>query len=343
MIQKTPMINSCIRPAFVALVLFTILSVSNASVAPLSEVSDKRAVSLPSQTKQTDLVTAAITQEKSNKQLAAFLLDFSKRCSAISKLTTFGKSVNGFPLYSLEISDKPGQVEAEPNLKIIANIHGDETLGRTLVVGLAEWLCQNYQTDAVAKRVVDGVHLFLVPTLNPDGFDDVNRGNARGVDLNRDFPDRFDDPTCAPTGKEQPEVKAMMAWSEAKKFAASISYHGGALVVNYPWDGTKNGSYYNNPSPDDATFKYISLAYANAHGKMTDSYNSEFPTGITNGAQWYTIYGGMQDWNYVRTGCMEVTIEVGYQKMPADIELQSDFDNNLPAMLEFIQKAGLAG
>ena len=39
----------------------------------------------------------------------------------------------------------------------------------------------------------------------------------------------------------------------------------------------------------------------------------EFQGGITNGAQWYPLYGGMQDWNYLAAGCMEV--RVGVQEM----------------------------
>lgn len=41
-----------------------------------------------------------------------------------------GKSAGGQEFWALEISDKPGVVEAEPYFKYIANMHGDETSGR---------------------------------------------------------------------------------------------------------------------------------------------------------------------------------------------------------------------
>ena len=66
----------------------------------------------------------------SNSELGSHLQDFVARCSAIAKLSIIGKSVEGVPLWVLEISDKPGQHEPEPNVKYIANIHGDEASGR---------------------------------------------------------------------------------------------------------------------------------------------------------------------------------------------------------------------
>jgi carboxypeptidase D len=282
---------------------------------------------------------AAVSAPMSNQELEAFLKDYSIRCSAISRLFTIGKSVKGFPLYALEISNNAGVAEAKPNVKLIANIHGDETLGRTLDVGLAEWLCANYQTDPTAKQIVDGAHLYLVPTLNPDGYAARTRYNANGVDLNRDFPDRFSNPTCAPTGNEQPETTAMIDFTQSMHFVSSLSFHGGAAVVNYPWDSTANGQAYYSACPDDKTLINLSKTYANSNPEIL---NGGFKGGITNGADWYVVYGGMQDWNYVRTGTMELTVEVGDKTPPAN-QLKSMFNDNLQSMLNFITKSAFGG
>lgn len=51
-------------------------------------------------------------------------------CYSACVSCSVGKSVLGQQLWVLEISDKPGQVEAKPNFLYIANMHGDEPSGR---------------------------------------------------------------------------------------------------------------------------------------------------------------------------------------------------------------------
>lgn len=64
-------------------------------------------------------------------------------------------------------------------------------------------------------------------------------------------------------------------------------------------------SYSSQPSiaPDDDVLKHISLAYASNHAKMSrgvacKSATPSFQNGITNGAAWYPLTGGMQVYFY---------------------------------------------
>ena len=45
--------------------------------------------------------------------------------------------------------------------------------------------------------------------------------------------------------------------------------------------------------PDDDTFRYLSLTYSKTHFNMSTSScgGSGFTDGITNGAEWYPVYG----------------------------------------------------
>ncbi|KAL1561503.1 suppressor of los1-1 [Salvia divinorum] len=279
----------------------------------------------------------------SNFELEKAMQEFNSRCPNISRIYSIGKSVLGVPLLAMEISDSPGNMDAEPSFKFIGNVHGNEPVGRELLLMLANWLCDNYLKDSLATTIVDGVHLHILPSVNPDGYALRRRGNANHVDLNRDFPDQFF-PVNDDMDLRQPETKAMLNWMEDIHFTASATLHGGALVANYPWDGTedKRRDYFG--CPDDKTFRFLASIYSRSHYNM--SLSKEFPGGITNGAFWYPIYGGMQDWNYIHSGCFELTLEISDDKWPDASELPTIWDHNRMSMLNLVGsviKTGIHG
>ncbi|MCP9265496.1 Carboxypeptidase E [Dirofilaria immitis] len=190
--------------------------------------------------------------------------------------------------------------------------------------------------------------------MNPDGFERAlyiesdardwftGRTNANGVDLNRDFPDlddfyyylerhnipRFDHllELFGDEAKEyQPEVRAVGQWILSLPFVLSANIHEGDLVANYPFDSARipNSNEY-SISPDDQTFRYLAESYA---------------SGITNGAKWYSVSGGMQDFNYLATNAFEITLELSCEKFPDSSLLPKLWEDNKEALIDFIKKA----
>ena len=265
-------------------------------------------------------------------ELTAFLQDIADNYPDITHLESIGQSVQGRELWVIEISDNPGVNEIEPEFKYVANMHGDETVGRELSLYLIEWLVEGYGSDPRATDIVNNTDVFIMPTMNPDGFENGSRYNANGTDLNRDFPDQFSDPNNTTIGRE-PETRAVMEWTWDHHFVLSANMHTGALVANYPYDGPNSGVY--SACPDDDLFILISRAYADAHPNME---SGGFSNGITNGSQWYAISGGMQDWNYVWEGDFDITLEQNEVKWPNSNQLAGLWEEHREPMLVYLEE-----
>jgi carboxypeptidase D len=134
-----------------------------------------------------------------------------------------------------------------------------------------------------------------------------------------------------------------MAWSRQMPFVLSANLHGGTLVANYPFDDTPNpvetsGKIW--PSPDDATFVLLAKTYSLNHPRMRQGRppcGEQFPDGIINGAQWYSVAGGMQDWNYLHTNDFELTIELGCVKYPEHDKLATFWQENKEPLLKYLE------
>jgi len=176
------------------------------------------------------------------------------------------------------------------------------------------------------------------------------RGNSKDVDLNRDFPSQFAPLKTKSDGTlgdlfwdRQPETIAVMKWILRENFVLSANLHGGALVASYPYDEKEDHTDTYSKSPDDNIFKYIARVYAKNHLTMSThtagSFCELFPDGITNGADWYDVPGGMQDFNYLHSNTFEITIELSCCKYPAikDDVLQKEWDNNKDALLSYME------
>jgi murein peptide amidase A len=86
--------------------------------------------------------------------------------------SVIGRSVQGRPIVSV----RTGSKDAAVRLLVIGSVHGNEQAG----MRIAQLL--------IPQGAPEGAELLVIPTLNPDGVAARTRGNAHGVDLNRNFP-----------------------------------------------------------------------------------------------------------------------------------------------------------
>lgn len=266
-------------------------------------------------------------------QLGQILLDTENAHPAIAKRGTLGTSVQGRELWTLTISDNVnGAEEAEPEVRISANIHGNEKISMELSLYLIDYLVTNYGVAGHedVTNLVDNYHLLFLPLHNPDGHVANVRTNANGVDLNRNFP--VPDGTIGGDGSwtEQVETQLMKAWGLATHCVISQDGHSGAMVVNYPWDYTYT------LAPDNDALIALAEEFSYYNQPM---WNGDFYHGITNGAQWYVTKGSLQDWTYHETGCMHEIVEFSDSYAPPAAQLDTYWNDNRESFMHWIKAA----
>ena len=261
-------------------------------------------------------------------EITSELLAIEAAHPGLCSLESAGASVQGRELWWLNISDNVSAEENEPEFHYISTMHGDEVVGMEMCMYLINLLVDNYGTDPQVTSLVNETDIWIMPLMNPDGNNAGSRYNANGVDLNRNFPNFLTDPDNTPAGR-QPETQHIMNWVLDRTPTLSANFHGGVLVVNYPWDTTLD------LNPDNDLFIFISEAYSIHNEPM---WNGAWTHGITNGAQWYIAYGTIQDWSYYWNGCNEVTIELSNVKWPPASQLPAFWEDNRDAMLSYMEQ-----
>lgn len=186
-----------------------------------------------------------------------------------------GRSGRGqYPIWALKVSDHPIEREDEPTALFYGGLHAQEALGVVACLELAEELCRRYGAESTVTDIVDSVEIWLVPLLNPEGYELVLSGRIGfpwwrknlqdnnvseafepeydGVDLNRNFGFNWDqggsdDPSSwyyrGPQPFSEAETAVLESLAVAQRFVVGLCFHSHGRKVLYPWS--------NAPEPPD--------------------------------------------------------------------------------------------
>lgn len=150
--------------------------------------------------------------------------------------TVIGYSVEGRELEVFQFGNGPTP------LMIVAGIHGGYEWN---TISLADALMEKIITHDVA--IPDGVTLFILRNLNPDGYErdkgPDGRANTNNVDLNRNWDSNWKETwwgtqcwslqyiTAGSEPESEPETKALKQFILDKKIEQIISYHSAGLGI----------------------------------------------------------------------------------------------------------------
>lgn len=337
----------------------------------------------------------------SYKDMRQLMKMVNEECPTITRTYSLGKSSRGLKIYAMEISDNPGDHElGEPEFRYTAGIHGNEVLGRELLLLLMQYLCREYRDgNPRVRSLVHDTRIHLVPSLNPDGYEVAAQmgsefGNwalglwtEEGFDIYEDFPDLnsvlwgaeerkwvpyrvpnnnlpIPERYLSPDATVSTEVRAIIAWMEKNPFVLGANLNGGERLVSYPYDMTRTPSQEQllaaamaaaqgeedeaseaQETPDHAIFRWLAISFASAHLTMTEPYRGGCQAqdytsgmGIINGAKWNPRSGTINDFSYLHTNCLELSIYLGCDKFPHESELPREWENNKEALLTFMEQ-----
>ena len=201
--------------------------------------------------------------------------------------------------------------------------HAREWISVEVPLYIAQYLANNYSTDEEVRQLIDNCQIWIVPVVNPDGYeysrttDRMWRKNRRdngdgtfGVDLNRNYDSMwgtFDAPekTSAityrgPSAFSEPESQAVRDLVRTYDFRILMSYHSFWQMIYYPW------AYTLEPCPDEPiyremTSRFIEMIFYTSGATYTNWFDM---------SDTYLLSGDTGDWSYGELGIYSFGIEL---------------------------------
>ena len=243
-----------------------------------------------------------------------YMQQMAQQYPSLCRLDTIGTSVQNRLILCLRIH---GAGQHAPEFFYSSTMHGDEVTGFYFMLRLIDTLLTGYGTDPELTQLADAVDIYINPLANPDGtyaggnnsVQGSMRYNANWVDLNRNYPCPFG---VQAANSLQQENEAMIAYVSAHHFRLSANLHGGAEVMNYPWDSYES---WEQQHPQAEWWKAVCQRFVDtARLYSQNHFNDVTSSGYIAGGDWYVISNGRQDYMNYFHDCLELTMELSSTK-----------------------------
>lgn len=266
------------------------------------------------------------------------------------RLQSIGTTWEGRPIMLVTVSLDVEFADNKPALLYTGTIHAREWIGNELGIKLIEHIIDNYRSDPTLKQILTRNTLYMVPCLNPDGFEYSRthfsfwRKNRRdngdgtfGVDLNRNFAVRFKraadtslNTYSGPEAFSEPETAAIRDFVLSHtNITIALDYHSQGNVF-FP------AHKFNHESEIEGTD--LNILCANMNKEIHKVTGRKY--GIHRGKPPANLIHGSGREYYYSLGILASVVEVGTRNIPDYLtNMSQSVDENIPAVKYALSEA----
>jgi len=289
-------------------------------------------------------------QYKTYQQTCDYLEEAVKRYPDIITVQSIGKSWENRDIVLATISFNVEKADLKPALLYTGTIHAREWIGNELGLAFIDYLLTQYNVNPRVIDILTKNTLYIVPCLNPDGFEYSRkhfsfwRKNRRdngdgtfGVDLNRNFSVGYgksintaSNVYSGPKPFSEPETLAIKNFVDNKdNITIALDYHSQGNVF-FPAHKFKH------ESEIDGTD--LNTLCANMNYEINKVTGRKY--GIHRGKPPTKLISGSGREYYYSKGIIAMVVEVGTRNIPDFMQnMQESIDENIPALLRTLGEA----
>jgi len=272
-----------------------------------------------------------------------YLDDMQKKFPDLIKVVKIGTTYEGREIVLVKISKNVESADSKPALLYTGSIHAREWIGHELALKFIEHVASFQDIDPVLEKSLKESTIYMVPCLNPDGYEysrkhfsfwrknrRKNHDGTYGVDLNRNFSIGFKKTSNTKSniyGGEAPfseaETKAIKDFVDThSNITIALDYHSQGNVF-FPAHKFKHEA-----ELDGTDMNVLAANMNDEFAKVTGR-----KYGIHRGKPPAALISGSGREYYYSRGILAMVVEVGTKNIPDYMKsMSSSIDENIPAL-----------